>query len=201
MTKKQFYVVVLGRQPGIYQEWFGEDGAAEQVEGLEEAIFKGFGTLEEALEWLRGFGAETLLRLAPDLLDLIEPRALPRKPKSPEDWLKAGKVLIYTDGRAIDKPGPGGYGVVLCFREHRKELSGGFRRTTNHRMELTACIEGLKALKSTCSVILIIDDVPAWVCEQCGEPLFDEKTVDAIQELLQGVDTRLKDSALAFAAA
>jgi YgiT-type zinc finger domain-containing protein len=48
---------------------------------------------------------------------------------------------------------------------------------------------------------LIIDDVPAWVCEQCGEPLFDEKTVDTIQELLRGVDTRLKDSALAFAAA
>jgi YgiT-type zinc finger domain-containing protein len=48
---------------------------------------------------------------------------------------------------------------------------------------------------------LIIDDVPAWVCEQCGEPLFDEKTVDTIQGLLQGVDTRLRDAALAFAAA
>lgn len=48
---------------------------------------------------------------------------------------------------------------------------------------------------------LIIHDVPAWVCEQCGEPLFDEKTVDAIQEVLQGVDTRLEKSALAFAAA
>jgi len=47
---------------------------------------------------------------------------------------------------------------------------------------------------------LIIRDVPAWVCEQCGEPLFDEQTVDAIQEVLQGVDTRLEKSALAFAA-
>ena len=46
-----------------------------------------------------------------------------------------------------------------------------------------------------------IDDVLAWVCEQCGEPLFDEKTVDTIQGLLQGVDSRLKDPALAFAAA
>ncbi len=44
-------------------------------------------------------------------------------------------------------------------------------------------------------------DVPAWVCEQCGEPLFDEKTVDAIQEVLQGVDARLEKSALSFAAA
>ena len=48
---------------------------------------------------------------------------------------------------------------------------------------------------------LIIDHVPAWVCEQCGEPLFDEKTVDAIQEVLQGVDTRLQKSALSLAAA
>jgi YgiT-type zinc finger domain-containing protein len=48
---------------------------------------------------------------------------------------------------------------------------------------------------------LIFDDVPAWVCEQCGEPLFDEKTVDAIQEVLQGVDNRLEKSVLAFAAA
>ena len=43
---------------------------------------------------------------------------------------------------------------------------------------------------------LIVDEVPAWVCEQCGEPLFDEETVDAIQEVLRGVDARLKESAL-----
>jgi YgiT-type zinc finger domain-containing protein len=45
---------------------------------------------------------------------------------------------------------------------------------------------------------LIIDEVPAWVCAQCGEPLFDEETVDAIQEVLRGVDTRLKESALSL---
>ena len=48
---------------------------------------------------------------------------------------------------------------------------------------------------------LIIDDVPAWVCEQCGEPLFDENTVDAIQKLLQGVDTHLEKSSLSLATA
>jgi YgiT-type zinc finger domain-containing protein len=48
---------------------------------------------------------------------------------------------------------------------------------------------------------LILHDVPAWVCEQCGEPLFDEQTVDAIQEVLQCVDTRLDQSALLSAAA
>ena len=45
---------------------------------------------------------------------------------------------------------------------------------------------------------LIIDEVPAWVCAQCGEPLFDEETVDAIQDVLRGVDTRLKESALSL---
>ena len=48
---------------------------------------------------------------------------------------------------------------------------------------------------------LIIDDVPAWVCEQCGEPLFDEETVDAIQEVLHEVDARLKKLAIPLAAA
>ena len=48
---------------------------------------------------------------------------------------------------------------------------------------------------------LIIDDVPAWVCQQCGEPLFDEETVDAIQEVLRGVDTHLEESALSLVTA
>ena len=48
---------------------------------------------------------------------------------------------------------------------------------------------------------LIIDDVPAWVCEQCGEPLFDEETVDAIQEMLQEVDVRLEKLSTLSAAA
>ena len=48
---------------------------------------------------------------------------------------------------------------------------------------------------------LIIDDVPAWVCEQCGEPLFEEETVEAIQQVLQGVDARLAEAAPLFAPA
>ncbi|MBP1598493.1 MAG: Ribonuclease, partial [Acidobacteria bacterium] len=46
------------------------------------------------------------------------------------------EVAIYTDGGCIDNPGPGGYGVLLIHNGHRKELSGGFRRTTNNRMEI-----------------------------------------------------------------
>ncbi len=56
-------------------------------------------------------------------------------------------VTMYTDGAARGNPGPGGYGVVLLYRGHRKELSKGYRRTTNNRMELLAVIAGLEALK------------------------------------------------------
>ena len=57
------------------------------------------------------------------------------------------EVEIYTDGACSGNPGPGGWGVVLLYGEHRRELSGGEAHTTNQRMELTAAIEGLKALK------------------------------------------------------
>ena len=57
------------------------------------------------------------------------------------------QVIMYTDGASRGNPGPGGYGTILMFNEKRKELSQGFRHTTNNRMELMAVIEGLKALK------------------------------------------------------
>jgi len=67
------------------------------------------------------------------------------------------QVTIFTDGAAIPNPGAGGYGVVLRFGEHHKELSGGFRHTTNNRMELMAVIVGLEALKERCKVTLHCD--------------------------------------------
>ena len=57
------------------------------------------------------------------------------------------KVTVYTDGGASGNPGPGGYGALLMSGEHQKEMSGGFRRTTNNRMELLAVIVSLEALK------------------------------------------------------
>jgi len=56
-------------------------------------------------------------------------------------------IRIYTDGAALGNPGPGGYGTLLEYAGHRRELSKGYRRTTNNRMELMAVIEGLRALK------------------------------------------------------
>ncbi|MCK5915104.1 MAG: ribonuclease HI, partial [Deltaproteobacteria bacterium] len=67
------------------------------------------------------------------------------------------KVTIYTDGACIGNPGPGGYGAVLLFGRHRKELSEGFKETTNNRMELLASIMGLRALQERCSVTLYSD--------------------------------------------
>lgn len=66
-------------------------------------------------------------------------------------------VLIYTDGACIGNPGPGGYGVVIVAGVHRAELSQGFRRTTNNRMEILAAIAGLQALTQKCRVTLFSD--------------------------------------------
>jgi ribonuclease HI len=66
-------------------------------------------------------------------------------------------VTIYTDGACIGNPGPGGYGVVLLSGGSRRELAGGFRETTNNRMELLAAILSLEALKETCRVTLYSD--------------------------------------------
>ncbi len=61
--------------------------------------------------------------------------------------MTAGEIVIYTDGSARGNPGPGGYGVVMIYGKHRRELSEGFELTTNNRMELLAVIRGLQALK------------------------------------------------------
>ena len=68
------------------------------------------------------------------------------------------EITIYTDGAARGNPGPGGYGVVLMSGSHRKELSQGFRLTTNNRMELMAAIAGLEALKVIPSQVSIYTD-------------------------------------------
>ena len=60
---------------------------------------------------------------------------------------KRPPIFLYTDGAASGNPGPGGFGVVLVCAGHRKEISGGYRLTTNNRMELLAVIQGLEAIK------------------------------------------------------
>ena len=67
------------------------------------------------------------------------------------------EVTIYTDGACSGNPGPGGWGAVLCYKGTEKELSGGEAMTTNNRMELTAAVSALKALKEPCRVYLYSD--------------------------------------------
>ncbi|WP_337842144.1 ribonuclease HI [Rheinheimera sp.] len=66
-------------------------------------------------------------------------------------------VAIYTDGSCLGNPGPGGYGVVLIYQQHRKELSAGYQQTTNNRMELMAAIAGLECLTRPCTIDLTTD--------------------------------------------
>jgi len=67
------------------------------------------------------------------------------------------KVTVYTDGSCLGNPGPGGWGVILMYGKTKKELSGGDPETTNNRMELTAVIRALEALKEPCEVELYAD--------------------------------------------
>ena len=66
-------------------------------------------------------------------------------------------IRIHTDGACLGNPGPGGYGVVLRYGNYLGELSGGYRLTTNNRMELLAAIKGLEALPQPCKVVLYSD--------------------------------------------
>ena len=131
-SMKKYYAVKVGRKPGIYSKWYGDDGAEAQINGFPGAIFKSFVSRK---------GAEVFLEDE-------------NKTKSTDN---NGKLTIYTDGGCINNPGPGGYGVVLKKDDKRKELSAGFRLTTNNRMELMACIVGLKALKRKSSVVIYSD--------------------------------------------
>ncbi len=78
-------------------------------------------------------------------------------------------VTIYTDGACSGNPGPGGWGALLIYGDHEKELSGGEAETTNNRMELKAVIEALHALKTDCEIKLytdstyVKDGITSWI--------------------------------------
>ena len=107
------------------------------------------------------------------------------------------EVTIYTDGACSGNPGPGGWGAVLCDKGTEKELSGGEAMTTNNRMELTAAVSALKALKEPCRVYLYSDSkylvdslMKGWVIawEKRGWVKADKKpalNADLWQELLR----------------
>ncbi|MDZ7725194.1 MAG: ribonuclease HI [candidate division KSB1 bacterium] len=140
--KRKYYAVARGKTPGIYTEWSGPQGAKQQVEGFPAALYKGFYDLEDAVAWFEYLGIKV-----PKEYEHIKPET-----ETPKDIL-----LIYTDGCSLDNPGPGGYGAVLLYHDSRKELSGGYRLTTNNRMELMACIAALESLKQPSEALLRSD--------------------------------------------
>lgn len=105
-------------------------------------------------------------------------------------------VEIFTDGACKGNPGPGGWGVLLRMGEKERELSGGEAPTTNNRMELTAAIEALTALKRPCHVVLstdsryVMDGLTKWVkgWQRNGWRTADKKPVKNV-ELWQALVT------------
>ena len=104
-------------------------------------------------------------------------------------------VVVYTDGACKGNPGPGGWGALLCWRDHQKELFGGESQTTNNRMELTAVIEALSALKQRSEVAVYTDSeyvkngITTWIhnWKQRGWRTADKKPVKNV-ELWQRLD-------------
>ena len=103
------------------------------------------------------------------------------------------KIQIYTDGSSRGNPGPGGYGVILESDGYNKELSGGFKKTTNNRMELLAVIIGLEALKIKPSDVTIYSDskyvidavLKKWVIKWEEKNFKDKKNPDLWKRFLK----------------
>jgi ribonuclease HI len=157
MARQKYYAIVEGRKPGIYDVWFGADGAEAQVKGIANAVYKSFQSLTEAEAWYSRMAGSPPTNLQVSAQGLEQGESAADYYAIHRDSLATGKVVIYTDGGCIGNPGPGGYGAVLLFKERRRELSGGFARTTNNRMELMACIAGLRTLKQKSAAVLFCD--------------------------------------------
>ncbi len=131
MSTKKFYAVAKGRKPGIYNNW---PAAQSQIEGFPGAVFKGFPSVAEADEWLNSITGSDLIKVKESLSENTSSN-------------KTEEVIIYTDGGSSSNPGPGGFGVVQIYSNEKKEISGGFRLTTNNRMELMGVIVALRNLE------------------------------------------------------
>lgn len=147
-AKKKFYAIAVGAKPGIYTSW---PAAHAQVKGFPGAKYKGFATRPEAELWLENPPTHTPTAKKAKAAKNISMAPADTSPK-------AGEVTIYTDGGARFNPGPGGYGVVQIYNGETKELSGGYRHTTNNRMELMGCIVALRDLEHRDKPVTVYSD-------------------------------------------
>lgn len=145
---KKYYAVLQGRKPGIYLNW---EETKAQVYSFSKPIYKGFKSLKEAENWLSITKPDDLKKRKTS--KKIKGQEINNEVEKPSD----NSIIIYTDGACKNNPGPGGYGVLLLSKNKKKEISGGYRLTTNNRMELLACIIGLEVIKKD-SVVNIYSD-------------------------------------------
>ncbi len=145
MAAKKYYAIATGRRPGIYDNW---PAAQAQVTGYPGAKYKGFPTRAEAEAWMK---KPVYNKSAPK-------KGRPEQPSASDTSPRAGEVTIYTDGGARFNPGPGGYGIVQIYDGERKEMSGGYRLTTNNRMELMGCIVALRELEHRDKPVTLYSD-------------------------------------------
>jgi len=168
-SSKKYYAVMRGFHPGIYTAWYGPAGAEEQVKGYENALFKGFTSREEATRWVQEmesfsrdnkFSGKMASRSSGKAASGTFLKKQETPPGTSADAPGASplaQTVIYTDGGCKRNPGPGGYGAVILEGRSRRELSSGFRLTTNNRMELMACIAALASLPRPSDVVLHSD--------------------------------------------
>jgi ribonuclease HI len=147
MAGKKYYGVAVGRNTGIFTDWATTE---KQVKGFAGAKFKSFPTKAEAEEWLDNPVYQKKERGKSNRQDVGA--AVPRQQCDPDS------IIVYTDGGSINNPGPGGYGLVIETDGERQELSGGFRYTTNNRMEMMAAIMALRTLKNCRKKICLFSD-------------------------------------------
>ncbi len=146
MAVKKVYAIAVGRKPGIYDNW---PLAHAQVMGFPGARYKGFASRGEAEAWLKESPASVGRRQHKAVKARTAPVSAPPRP---------GTVMVYSDGGARFNPGPGGYGVIIVEDGRPRELSGGYRHTTNNRMELMGCIVALTALAGLDKPIVVHTD-------------------------------------------
>jgi ribonuclease HI len=146
MAGKKLYAIARGRVPGIYDNW---PQAHAQVMGFPDARYKGFASRGEAEAWLKeAVSSRGSRRTGAAKVRTVVAAAAPRP----------GSILVYSDGGARFNPGPGGYGVIIVEDGCPRELSGGYRHTTNNRMELMGCIVALTDLATLDKPIVIHTD-------------------------------------------
>ena len=155
---KKIYAVKQGRQTGLFNTW---DECRRQVDGFAGARYKGFASAGEAMQWLTGKAAEAAPAAA------SAPAVRRRRPvQAAMPGMEAAALpetdyIVYTDGSCLRNPdGPGGYAAVLLQRGSTEPVTihGGEPSTTNNRMEITAVIEGLSALKTKALPVEVVTD-------------------------------------------